>query len=319
MADKNTRLRHRCIFDLHALDEEASPLAAVADLVVDWFVKKELQYEGSPVVEDFSREEPFPLAFDYRIPEDYEGGDYEDDKWPAIACLAERAPGGEISRWAVEYDEPDVHAEDRRWHTNICLSRTEEDACRVAIQTVCRTRDDEDDLPETIAAPSLVRTILELPGFVAKRGTTKLETAPVKLTTETFPSFAEALVDPGRLAPLVLFCTGYDGKVPEQAKQLARRAIGLANVYMVDWSNEPLREMELALFERGTSAGEYACPRSSCRMYLPGVDLSDPHRSMSHESWNRDAIEAVQPSRFAESIARRFLPSEVVPGVADLA
>lgn len=316
MSNAYTILKHRAIFDLYAIKEDGDPFMAASEQVVDWFVEKERRYDGSPIAEDFARRGAFPLALDYRSPEDYEGGDYDADQWPALACASER-DGSVLRRWAVEYDEPDAGHDDRRWHTTICLERLASDQCRVAMQTTCRPLGEPTEpLPTTIAAPSLLRTIIALPWFVAKVGPTQLQTVPNKLTVQTFDHFVAALNDPERRIPLVLFCTGYDGKIPEQAKQLARRALGTANVYVLDWSNEALRAKEEALFERGTAAGEYACPRSSCRMYMPGIDLTNPNASMSHESWNREALQELRPSQFAERLARRFLPSQVVYGVA---
>ena len=278
--------------------------------MIDWLVQKELQYDGSPIVEDLDRRDPFPLAFDYHMPESYQGGDYNEDQWPAVACASQYDEDGALVRWIMEYDEPDAKHDDRRWHSTVCLERmggrsgdadgdevegsTEPEACHVMMQTTCRPlANATEPLPDTIAAPALLRSFINLPWYVAKGGTTQLQTVPNKLSPQTFVHFSEALTDPGRKIPLVLFSTGYDGKIPEQAKQLARRALGNANVYVLDWSNEELREQVQTLFERGTSAGEYACPRSSCRMYMPGVDLSDPHHShVARELEPRGAREA---------------------------
>ena len=313
-----TILKHRAIFDLYAIKEDGDPFMAAAEQVVDWFVEKERRYDGSPIAEDFERRGAFPQALDYCMPEDYRGGDYDADEWPALACASEYDERNVLVGWVVEYDEPDASHDDRRWHTTVRLERVAETgACHIAMQTTCRPLGEPSEpLPTTIAAPALLRTIIALPWFVAKVGPTQLQTVPNKLTVQTFDHFATALSDPERRIPLVLFCTGYDGKIPEQAKQLARRALGTANVYVLDWSNEPLRAKVEALFERGTAADQYACPRSSCRMYMPGVDLTNPGASMSHESWNREALQELRPSQFAERLARRFIPSEVVWGIA---
>ena len=317
MSDSYTILKHRAIFDLYAIKEDGDPFMAAAEQVVAWFVEKEERYEGSPIAEDFARRGAFPQALDYHMPSDYDGGDYDADEWPALACASERDEANVLTGWVVEYDEPDGPHDARRWHTIVRLSRTDAGACRVEMQTTCRPIAElAEPLPTTIAAPALLRTIIALPWFVAKVGPTQLQTVPNKLTVQTFDHFSAALTDAERRIPLVLFCTGYDGKIPEQAKQLARRALGTANVYVLDWSNEPLRAKLEALFERGTAADQYACPRNSCRMYMPGIDLTNPNASMSHESWNREALQELRPSQFAERLARRFIPSEVVWGIA---
>ena len=318
MTNPNARLKHRSAFDLYAIKDDGDPFVAAANLVIGWVIEKELAYGSSPVADDLQRK-PFPTAWNYCMPEDYRGGDYDEDRWPALACVSWKNDEGDLTRWIVEYDEPDASHDDRRWHTTVCLERAENEACRVQIESVCRPMyEDCEPLPETIAAPALVRNLIDLPWYVAKAGSTQLQTVPNKLSPQTFDHFKTALTNAERACPLVLFCTGYDGKIPEAAKQLARRALGTANVYVLDFSNDQLREKVQTLFERGTAAGEYNCPRNSCRMYLPGVDLTDHNKSMSHESWNREALQAQHPSKFAEHLARRFIPSTPVPTIASV-
>lgn len=319
MTDAYSVLKHRSEFDLMSLKEDGDPFVTAAGLVVDWFVQKEQAYDGSPIVEDFDGRRVFPQAWDYAMPEDYCGGDFSADNWPALACASVRDDAGKVTRWVMEYDEPDARHDDRRWHTVVCLDRTSDEVCHVGVQSVCRPLGNcSEELPPTVAAPALVRAIVDLPWYVARAGSTQIQTVPNKLSPQTFEHFKDALVDPERKIPLVLFCTGYDGKMPEAAKQLARRALGTANVYVVDWSNDELRELVQNLFKRGTAAGEYACPKGSCRMYMPGIDLENHNASMSHESWNREALAAIHPSQFAERLARRFLPSRPVTTIATM-
>ena len=317
MAQERVVLKHRAIFDVHPLNEDGDACRAVAQAVVDWLVEKESRFGSSPIADDLAGRRAFPKAWDYCNPREYRGGDYDADEWPALACASFDDEDGELHRWVMEYDEPDAGHDDRRWHTTVCLTRSGEASCHVAMETTCRpTRELAEPLPETVAAPSLLRSIICLPWFASKVGPTLLQAVPNKVSAQSFDDFAQALTDPERTLPLVLFCTGYDGKMPEQAKQLARRALGLANVYVIDWSNDELREKEQALFERGTAAGEYACPKSSCRMYVAGVDLTNHNASRQHESWNRAALDAVRPSQFAETIARRLIANEKVPTIA---
>lgn len=319
MTDAYSVLKHRSEFDLYSIKGDGDPFVTAAGLVVDWVVQKERGYDGSPIVDDFEGRRAFPRAWDYAMPEDYRGGDYDDDGWPALACAAVRDDADRVARWVMEYDEPDAHHDDRRWHTVVCIDRVADDACHVGVQSMCRPLPHcSEELPTTVAAPALVKEIVNLPWYVAKGGTTQIQTVPNKLSPQTFEHFKNALTDPGRKIPLVLFCTGYDGKVPEAAKQLARRALGTANVYVLDWSNDELRGQVQELFKRGTAAGEYACPKGSCRMYMPGVDLTNHNASMSHESWSRDALAEVHPSQFAERLARRFLPSQPIPTIATM-
>lgn len=315
-------IKHRSEFDLYSIKEDGDPFSVAAALVVEWLVQKESMYGGSPIEQDLGGVRPFPAAWDYAMPSDYAGGDFDRDEWPALACVSRKDEQGRVTSWVAEYDEPDSSHAGRRWHTTVSLTRDAGEggtACRVGIQSVCRRSGGlGEPLPQTVASPSLVRMMVDLPWYVAKVGATQLQTVPNKLSTQTFEHFSNALTDKGRTLPLVLFCTGYSGKIPEQAKQLARRALGTVNVYVVDWSNQDLRDQVEKLFERGTAANQYACPRGSARMYLPGIDLTDPNRSRTHQSWDHAALEAQRPSQFAESLARRFVPDTPTRSISDL-
>lgn len=316
---ETSSLKHRSSFDLYSTNGEGDPFGAAADLVVGWLLQKEEHWDGSPIVADYERHGANPLFWNYAMPEGYQGGDYADDQWPALACASTTDDEGEVNAWVVEYDEPDTEHADRRWHTTIALERTQDDGCRVSTEVVCRRVEESDDpLPDIMAAPALIRSVLDLPWYVGKQGTTQLRTVPHKLSVQTFEYFVASLTDHERTVPLVLFCTGFNGKVPEHAKQLARRAIATANVYILDWSNDELRTKVQELFQRGTNAGEYACPRSSCRVYMPGIDLTDHNGSINHPSFNREALEAQRPSEFANTLAKGFAPAEPVLSIAAL-
>lgn len=319
MSNTDVSLKHRSSFELYSTNEKGDPLGEAANLVVGWFLQKEERWDGSPIVADYKAHGANPLFWNYAMPEDYAGGPYEDDRWPAIACASETNDEGQIAWWVVEYDEPDANHDNRRWHSTVALERIENNGCRVSIEVTCRQpKNASEPMPDIMAAPALVRSILDLPWYVGKIGTTQLRTVPHKLSVQTFDYFASSLVDPERTVPLVLFCTGFSGSVPEHAKQLARRAIGTANVYILDWSNEELRAKEQALFARGTNAGEYACPRSSCRIYMPGINLEDHNGSLAHPSYNREALDKLRASEFANTVARSFVPEQPVPTIASM-
>lgn len=320
----NTTLKHRSSFELYPTGDESDAFGAAANLVVDWFVQKESSWEGSPVIEDLERLGANPLFWNYSMPAEYAGGLYDQDRWPALATSSVNDPAtGDIAAWAVEYDEPDASHEDRRWHTTVCLERLDGDACRVSCEVACRIVGDVSEktepLPAVMAAPALVRNIIDLPWFVARKGSTQLRTVPHKLSPQTFPDFAASLVDPARRVPLALFCTGFNGNMPDHAKQLARRGLGNVNVYVLDWRDEDLRLDLKKLFTRGWPSGEYACPRESARVYLPGVNLGDHNGSMPHESFSREDLRAARASEFADTLTRKLSPAEAVQGVAGLA
>lgn len=196
-------------------------------------------------------------------------------------------------------------------------------ACRVSVESYCRATATLEgaaapELPETVATPGIVRGLLEMPWMSAMNGSLRLQTVPNRISPQTFASFQQALTDPQRTLPLALFTTGFNGSVPEHAKQLARRAMGNVNVYVLDWTQDSLRQQLQTLFARGTAAGEYACPRGSARLYMPGVDLTDPHHSRGHQSWNRQALDGLRPSQFAQQISRKLMSNQPVKCVQDL-
>ncbi|MBR2834413.1 MAG: hypothetical protein IKE43_01670 [Coriobacteriales bacterium] len=320
MRASNYTLKHRSSFDLVRSDLETVPFEDAMRTAIRWLIVKESEYEGSPIKEDLSGSDALKRALDYAMPEDYTGGDYNDDTWPALACASARDETGNPSTWIMEYDEADASNTEHRWHTTLCLTREDEKTCRVAIEVSVRPIDpNAAPLAIVAAVPALARSLFTMAGCKPYKDGFLLERNPHKLTRDDFEQFAKELEDQNRSFPYVLFCTGLDGHMPEHAKQLARRSMGLTNTYVLDWSDEELRTMEQDLFMRGSSAGEYACPKSSCRVYMPGLNLSDPTRSMSHISFDRHALEGTLPTKFAETLVRRFIPNTPIPCIADMA
>ena len=130
----NARLRHRSSFELKRTEGSLrDPLASAAASVCEWVLSKESMYNGSPVIDDVEDRGMFPMMWEYAMPEDYRGGEYDEDRWPALATACVRDADGAIEAWVLEYDEPDANREERRWHTTVCLERIDSETCRVSI------------------------------------------------------------------------------------------------------------------------------------------------------------------------------------------
>lgn len=319
MSDRYTSLKHRSNFCLYPATEGVDPLTEAAKTVVEWVVVKEGSYGGSPVVDDLGDGRAFPTAWDYASPDDYRGGDYDADRWPALACASRRDEGGRVGAWAAEYDEPDSAYHDRRWHTTVFLQHEEDGSCRVSTESVCRVIEFyADPIPPTTAVPWVVRSLVDLPTCVARVGGTRLSSKLEVLTPQTINGFLDAVCDAERTLPLVLCCSGFNGKVPDQAKEAVRRLTGIANVYEVDWTSEMLRERTIAFFDRPSVPEELVPTRGSVHVYRRGIDLYDDRTLRAHDFWTYTQANEERPNKFADGIARRLLPPQRVPGIADL-
>lgn len=297
--------KHRSSFELYPTGSDDA-MYAVAEVVSSWILGKEREWDGSPIADDIERWGADVLLRGYNEPKAYNGGLYTEDRWPALACAALAGRSAGIPEaWAVEYDEPDANHPGRRWHTCVGLERLEDGACRVNTSVSLVILDGMEDAAGAVvtSTPRFVRDILRLDGFEARVGDTPVFWAEKKLTATTFDEFKAALLDSRRELPVVLFCTGFNGRTPDHASQLARRMLGNLDVYVLDWSNDALRAMLDELFLKGTPAAQYSCLRGSARVYMPGVDLANPKGSSPHRYFHREDIENMRTSEFASLVA----------------
>lgn len=297
-------VKHRSSFEIHPLSSEVDTLGEAANLVVGWLLNKESRWDGSPAMADFEAQGG-PVFWDYSMPEDYAGG-LQDDFWPALATASTADESGDVTSWVLEYDEPDATYEGRRWHTLVSLERLADDGCRIGVESTCRdTEGDPDGVAPSLAALPFSRDLLEIEGCRACVGTTPLEPAVVRLSAETFGAFAEQVADPERTLPYVLFCTNRDFGTAEYAKQLARRTIAVANVYIVNHEDPELWAVAQPFL---SGEGAPLTPEEvPCRIYLANGAVEEPDRRLFRE---------YRPSSFASRIGRAFLYGEAIPTVA---
>ena len=98
----NARLRHRSSFELKRAEGSLrDPLASAATSVCEWVLSKESMYNGSPVIDDVENRGMFPMMWEYAMPEDYRGGDYDEDRWPALATACVCDADDAIATWVL--------------------------------------------------------------------------------------------------------------------------------------------------------------------------------------------------------------------------
>ena len=185
------------------------------------------------------------------MPKDYTGGQ-SPDFWPALFTRSTADEEGDITLWTVEYDEPDATYEGRRWRTTARVERLDDGGCRLATESICYlTEGAPEKLTAIMATPPFVRNILQLEGCTPSRNGLRLFAAPQRLDDDSFDDFATQVADPDRPLPLVLFSTDARYSATEYAKQLSRRSMGTANVYILDRKNFALsRRVEELLVSR---------------------------------------------------------------------
>lgn len=306
MENENLVVKHRSCFEIHPTSDEVDTLGSVADIVVGWFLNKESRWEGSPAIADLEAHGG-PVFWDYSMPEDYAGG-LQDDFWPALATASQADEEGDITAWVMEYDEPDATYEGRRWHTLVSLQRLDDDGCRVGVESVCRSMEgDPDGVAASLAALPFSRDLVELEGCVAQVGTTRIEPGMHRLTAENFGDFVAQVADPERALPYVLFCTNRDFGTAEYAKQLARRTIAMANVYILNHEDTELWEVAAPFLSTGETP--ITPEEVPCRIYLPNGEVTEPDRNLFRE---------YRPSSLANRMGRAFVYDGEIPTVASL-
>ena len=294
MESAETNIKHRSCFDLHAASNDVDPLGEVAEQLVGWFLGKEERWENSPAIADFEREGANPLFWDYAMPKDYTGGQ-SPDFWPALLTRSTADEEGSITSWTVEYDEPDATYEGRRWRTTARVERLDDGGCRFATESICYlTEGAPEELAAIMATPPFVRNILQLEGCTPSRNGVRLFAAPQRLDDDSFDDFATQVADPDRPLPLVLFSTDARYSATEYAKQLSRRSMGTANVYILDRKNFALSRRVEELLGSRVRIGIPAV----CHVFVGGKPT---------EAFGREDFADVSPSECANLLAREFL------------
>lgn len=299
-------VKHRSRFTLHPASNEVDTLGEVANVMVGWLLSKESRWEDSPAVADFEAQGG-PVFWDYSMPEDYAGG-LQDDFWPALACASTTDETGDVTSWAMVYDEPDATYDGRRWHTHVYLERQADDSCTVMVESSCRLMvDDPAGIAPSLAATPFSQELLELEGCLAQAGSVRLLPNVGRLSADTFDAFAAEVADSGRAVPYVLFCTNGSYGTAEYAKQLSRRTPAMANVYILNHEDLDLWEKARPFLDpEGTAIEPEEVP---CRVYLPGGGVEEPGRALFAE---------FRPTSFASRIGREFLYAGEIPGVAEV-
>lgn len=301
MESAETNLKHRSCFDLHAATSDVDPLGEVAEHLVGWFLGKEERWENSPAIADFEREGANPLFWDYAMPEGYTGGQ-SPDFWPALRTCSTADEDGDITSWTVEYDEPDTTYEGRRWRTTAHVQRLDDGGCRLTTESICYVTDGApEELTAIMAVPPFVRSILQSENCTASCNGVRLYVTAQRLDDSNFEEFAAQVADPDRALPLVLFNTDARYGAAEYAKQLIRRAMGTANVYILDRSKLALSRRVEALLGSHTRIGIPAV----CHVFVGGKPT---------EAFGREDFSDVSPSECANLLAREFLYRGEMPG-----
>lgn len=299
-------VKHRSCFVLRPISDGVDTLGEVANIVVGWFLSKESRWQDSPAIADFE-EQGGPIFWDYSTPSDYAGG-LQDGFWPALACASRSDESGDITAWTMEYDEPDATYENRRWHTLVSLERLADDSCRVGIESNCRlTADDPVGIAPSLAALPFSRDLLELDGCLAQGGTVDLLPSVSRLTQDTLAAFEAEVADPGRTIPYVLFCTNDSYGTAEYAKQLARRTIAMANVYILNHDDLDLWEAARPFLDPERTA--LAPEDLPCRIYWPDGRIENPERQLFSD---------FKPTSLANRLGREFVFASEIPTVASL-
>lgn len=303
MEPADTNLKHRSCFDLHAAGEGIDPLGEVAEQVVGWFLGKEERWENSPAIADCEREGANPLFWNYTMPEGYAGG-RAPDFWPALSTRSTFDEEGDIASWTVEYDEPDATYEGRRWHTATNVSRLEDGGCRITTEASCYlTEGAIEELAPSMATPPFVRNILGLESCTASLNGLRIYPTAQRLSDDNVDDFLAQAANPNRAVPLVLFSTDARYGAAEYAKQLIRRCMGTANVYILDRSNLPLSHRVEELLGSQVEMGIPAV----CHVLVGGKQA---------EAFGRADFASASPSECAYLLAREFIYQGEVPGTA---
>lgn len=210
-------------------------------------------------------------------PQDWHGNTPTDERF---AFSTSRFDAGGHTAWAFEMDkvDGDPKAYRRRWHTRLGVIG---DSHSVTVNVQITHRNVAGYFGGTFMpvpnVPNVIKDFMSVPGVVAKVGDIKITDHETVLDKRTFDDvFLMEFLNPSRELPIIVIGANPDGTMPISPKvDVAKLLMGMAKVYVVDFSNEELSDAWRSFFSKATATSwDYRTEPGTLRVYLAGLDLS---------------------------------------------
>ena len=213
--------------------------------------------------------------------------------------------------WAMDYDEPDGGLWARRWHTSVGIA-SEGRHCVVNVRITNyldpRYVGNPPRQPNS-TTPNFVRELVSLKGFRTHVGNMVLSEQAIKLTLLNFKDgFVSSLTSDKRELPLILVATDNDGSLPVNVRDLAYKVLGMARVFVLDYTDPDLRRQVRETFVHDQPSWEYRTGPGFVRVYRPHVSLSSTIDATRHRFFGREDIERYGKA-FNDMLARSLTRS----------
>lgn len=321
---ENEQLHYRARFEVFPYETQNPAMSKIQQILWDWLRNKERRRKGGDLFETLSAAGARDAFFDGTLETNYSGG-LNVEGQTRLAIDAFTSERDDRTLWAMEYDEPDSRVWFRHWHTRVGLSGSKSGFCLVNVRITYYTLPSYVGNPGLVPfanVPNFVREIVELGAYQSCVGETVLNHEETYLTSDNIDEeFTSNLLSEQRELPLVLMCTDESGATPVwDAADLAKKLIGMANVYVADWREAELRGRLRELFPRDTPAFQYRCGASMLRIYRPGIDLSDPDGWRTHTFFPKGRIDHYckrGPNEFVDTLSRG-LGRSITKGESDI-
>lgn len=329
MRSENETIHYRARFAVVPREGSGDALAALVDEMGRWCLEKEhalgrrdgvstcdVSSHGLKTFSDELAEGRLSL------PAGYEGGIGRRDG-TSVCTASVSGEDGRLSSWAFEYDEPDGSLAFRHWHTSVGVSRRDSsDSCviniRVSYYMMPGYIGRAPQVPPS-TTPRFVHSIVSLDGYRVYVDETEVLPEEAYLDAGSFGVFVKSLLNPRRTLPLVLVTTDWNGATAVwDVTELAKKVLGMANVYVLDWRDQDLRRRCLfPLFRKGTPAYKFGCGMATLRVYQPGLNINDETDCSRHRFFKMSDIEAQRygdhdgfVETLSRSLSRGFVTNE---------
>lgn len=295
---QSARTHYASTFRLESLDSRKT-FENVIRVVRQWVVKKEGKVEG--------------LLGKWFYNDGTWRNHVKPNTYISTKSIPDTLDGAIPEGWTFFYQHSDGDKliQNRRfWYTEIGVRILDSKVLGIAIRVSHALNKEYVGIEPQAPSPSAPRVVSDwfsIPGVVVKSGDLELSCIPVEIKLGKADLLTDAIHQTGRYCPVVFINGSIDDEFfPVCPVDLQKKLAGKAQVFFAESDPELGEEL------RHLISSKYSCRYRSLRVYLPGVDETDPKDYLRHRFFSFDDLGVGTAPQILEAVVASITRSFIV-------